>query len=228
MKHASCLFSEDVYSVLTFECLLYLHLGGTSKLFKAHFVYYVGSATLCTKGNRNFRGGKAFVRFKESMFRAFNAFLMSTEMEFPESGMLLTFRGLTCHHSLTYCSKMMVCTECWRGKTIILLKYCFHSFARLQTRGTVYTEDVELTKVNSLFSELAVEIYLETLKRSRKFKECVVSFSMGVEELQESTACGFEDHCETGMFGVKFHLLDHLCEDLDDFWKQKIPGCTHV
>lgn len=32
----------------------------------------------------------------------------------------------------------------------------------------------------------------------------------------------FENHCECGLFSIKFHLLDHLCDDLEKFHTIKV------
>lgn len=50
-----------------------------------------------------------------------------------------------------------------------------------------------------------------------------------MKELDQTTVGVFEDHCETGLFKIKFYLLGHVSEDLDKVdgvrWKHELPRC---
>lgn len=47
--------------------------------------------------------------------------------------------------------------------------------------------------------------------------------------IKEKNPCVlFEVRCETRLFFMKVHPLDHVCEDVFHDWECRVPGCLSV
>lgn len=94
-------------------------------------------------------------------------------------------------------------------------------------KATGYAKGGEQMKVNNLYSELLVKIYASHCRGWGKFDELMLSLRELVKLLKGRTVCLFQEHYETGLFTVKFHLLDKLRKGLKRF-RRNIPRCICV
>lgn len=91
---------------------------------------------------------------------------------------------------------------------------------------TGYTKDGGLTKVNSLYSELVGEKHGRRKSILGKLNECMAWLKQGAAELKERIVCVFENFCESGLFRIIFHILDHILENLDRFESVRFLGIS--
>lgn len=47
-----------------------------------------------------------------------------------------------------------------------------------------------------------------------------------MKDLKERSICTFKDHCELGSFTIKFHVVNHICEDLEKFEIVRFLGAS--
>lgn len=81
-------------------------------------------------------------------------------------------------------------------------------------KATAYIEDAELTKANTVYTELLFELYWKRSKVKRKFKVWMSRLQREVGELNYTMDRLIEDKRQCGLFVMKFNLLDDPCEDL--------------
>lgn len=80
-----------------------------------------------------------------------------------------------------------------------------------------YMGDGDLTKVNSLYSDVVSERYGTHCWGRWKFNERIVTLRKLVKELKERDVCVFQKNFETELFTMNINVADHLHEDLDTF-----------
>lgn len=80
-----------------------------------------------------------------------------------------------------------------------------------------YIEDIQLTKVKTMYPELLLEFCSRSLKGKRDFRELMSSLKTRLRELEASMVRSFEDNCNFELFTKKSHSLDHLCDYLQKF-----------
>lgn len=69
-----------------------------------------------------------------------------------------------------------------------------------------YKKDGELSNVNSLYSELLIEIYSSRWTGPKTFDESMISLRKLVPRVKKRTVSVLEKHCETALFMMKIHI----------------------
>lgn len=83
-------------------------------------------------------------------------------------------------------------------------------------RGTAYVHSAPTTKVYTMY-----EKFVNMLKKDWNGEDAsldvLVVRKAYLKRLKVIRKRTFHEHCETGWYTVKFHLLDHSMEDLEKF-----------
>lgn len=82
-------------------------------------------------------------------------------------------------------------------------------------RATRYIEDEELTKKNTMYSELLLKFYSRCSKMNTDSKACMSPLKGKLGELKDKIVLLIEDHCEWGLASMKLSILYHLRDDLE-------------
>ena len=205
---------NDAYSIFTFEPLHNLHLG-ISKLLKTCTIQLLSSDDLYTHPTKNSRQQRKFSSIKNKVLRSCNALLAAIEAQFPIPGVHVDYskkessvqlNGFFTHDGI----KGMLEAKNYQNMDMI-----FPFIAAFIDRATGLEDTAMLTHVHATYSLL-----MNTLsgKQNGSFTDPEIEeIDEMVKNFKRDVVTLFEPHCDSGLFTLKFHLLDHLCTDLRCF-----------
>ena len=204
----------DIYELFTYEPLHNLHLG-ISKLLKQCTYYYVTSKhkvsfqhirkntkmTISSKKSAIMRGCNNYLRAIQS-----DSGISSLRVDFSSKNASVTLNGLFLETGI----RGML-----EGKDYRNVDFVFPFIAAFIDRITQETK-ADLTSIHVLYSDLLHHLSVEVdnkglnkprLERLRKL----------VQSLKKSSSEFFSRFVDKGLYTLKFHLLDHLPEDIEKY-----------
>lgn len=205
--------SGDVYSIFTFEPLHNLHLG-ISKLVKECTMSYLSSDRLMTGGGE--KGRKPFVKVRTRILRGCNALLATIEREGEVPGVRIDFGKVCGTSGLDGIFTKNGLKGMLEGRDYKGLDKVFPFVAAFIDRCTGHERTAPMTRVHTMYSEIVNEVTGDGEYKIRSEEE-LVKLEERVKEFKRELVERFDDHCESGLYTLKFHLLDHMVEDIRKF-----------
>ena len=205
----------DMYNIFTVEPLHLLHLGISKRLKECIFVYISAlsndeSVFKEPSGNGIIRGAKtALLRGCNSILRAFEAdFRVSNlHVDFSSSQKSAQLNGFFTNTGV----KGML-----EGKDYHQLDMVFPFVAAFIDRASRRTIEAPLTSVCTAYSDL-LNTLMFTKQRGGFSKEDIRKLSDEVLSFKKKATDVLGNLDDINLFTLKFHLLDHLCNDLARF-----------
>lgn len=206
---------EDLYSMFTFEPLHNLHLG-VSRLLKTCLVQYLSSDEIYSHpcGPNGKRKRLSSVRM--ALLRACNAILAHVEEKYALPGLHVDFAktGKTTQLNGLFTADGL--RGMLEGKDYYAVDMVFPFVAAFIDRSLGFEEKCELTRMNVLYIEIINKVLVD--HRDRRWREGELLRLRGeIREFKSVVEGAFASHCPSGLYTLKYHLLDHLVEDLERF-----------
>lgn len=199
---------SDVYSMFTFETLHNLHLGW-SKLLKFCYICYLSSEQVMT--HRPGKPDKPASSMKNSVLRAVNSMLTEIQTKYPMPGRNVDFAKKEASSGLNGLFTNDGLKGMLEGKDYQAVDYIFPFVAAFTDRCLGRVDSHEQTTVHTKYTEL---MNLVTGNGTGVSKPDITEL---VSTLKRTVVETFKDHCEKGLFTLKFHTMDHLAEDISRF-----------
>ena len=212
--------APDAYSIYTFETLHNLYLG-LSKILKICLYKYLGSEEIVVISIRDETKNISLRSKKRALLKFINHTLSQYEREYGVPSLYVDFKkkgNTNCLDGL-YMEKGM--KGMLQGRNFKHLDYVFPLVS--STIDTILNKGNKclLTEVNTLYTEISTKVVHEFAMTGcndediNELEENIIVFKRKCVQL-------FERTCETGLITLKFHLLDHLCDNLRKFGTIKI------
>ena len=202
---------DDVYSIFTFEPLHNLHLG-TSKMLKLLFFLLLSSNLLVCfphmKGKRNVSINSK----RAAILRACNSLLKVLEEDCDISNLHVDFSVKEASTTLNGLFLETGVKGMLEGKDYKQLDYVFPFVMAFVDRITGMIDNGQ-TKVHTMYSDLLYQLY-HNIERNGLNPQTADSLEQHIALFKQTCKDIFEKHVNRGLFTLKFHLLDHLVEDL--------------
>ena len=214
IEEQSNLFSVEVYSTFTFEPLHNLHLG-ISKLLKTCMVQMLNSNSMFTNPNDNRRGQKRYSSMKTAILRGCNSLLAAIQNQYPLSGVNVDFSKKEASTSLNGLFTADGLKGMLEAKEYRAIDYVFPFVAAFVDRALGNEKNPHQTIIHSMYSGLLRYILCDI--RGEVGKDIRCEIQMRVSNLKKKVVEIYGPHCENGLFTLKFHLLDHLSEDITNY-----------
>ena len=208
------LIPGDIYGLFSFEPLHNLHLG-ISKILKQGTFAYISSNHQVGFVNSKRRTKIAISSKKTSILRACNSYLRvidensgitSLRVDFSTKAASATLNGLFLENGV----RGML-----EGKDYRNVDMVFPFVCAFLDRKTQETSGV-LTKISTMNSSLLTMLYYE-IDRKGLTAERLSTLRDRIRMLKIDMASFYKRFTQTGLFTLKFHLLDHLAEDLSKY-----------
>ena len=202
----------DIYDLFTFEPLHNLHLG-ISKLLKQCTFHYVTSkhrvsfqhmrksikVTIGSKKSPILRGCNNYLRAIQE-----DSGMSSLKVDFSSKNASITLNGLFLENGI----RGML-----EGKDYKTVDFVFPFIAAFIDRITQEKSCV-LTSIHVSYSEL-IHLLNVGIDREGLTKRKLSTLRNMVRNLKEKASSFFSNYVEKGLYTLKFHLLDHLAEDVE-------------
>lgn len=130
------------------------------------------------------------------------------------------------HPNLIYCSRLFDCKEYWKGWTASLWTFYSHLVLVFWSWTRLFGK-APMKKVSTMYSDLIrclTEYWIDEESNGTRLMELGARIRH-LKELRKST---FERHCETVLYTLMFHLLDHVVEDVERFGNLKTLNALPV
>lgn len=205
----------DLYSLFTFEELHNLDLG-ISKLLKICFVLYLSSGELKDVTFNGTVKKRSLSSLKTLLLRACNSYLSfindthslpDLNVDFSRKDSSLQLNGLFLHSGV----RGML-----EGKDYRNVDKVFPFVMAFVDRVLGHTTSCPLTNIAVLYSEIRL-VHLHQYAHAGCSAKDISILKQKIDSLKECTIQLFKDHCDHGLFTLKFHLLSHLVNDLERF-----------
>jgi len=205
---------SDIYELFTFEPLHNLHLG-ISKLLKQCTYYYVTS-----KHRVSFQHFKRNARVtigskKAAILRGCNTYLRAIDEDSGMSSLRVDFSSKNASITLNGLFMENGIRGMLEGKDYKTVDYVFPFIAAFIDRIT-QEQDGKLSSIHILYSELLQHLFVEIDRYGLTEKKLSVLRNK-VSTLKEKASSFFSKYVERGLYTLKFHLLDHLVDDIEKY-----------
>ena len=212
--------APDVYSIYTFEMLHNLYLG-LSKILKICLYKYLGSDELVVMTIRDEEKKVVLRSKKKAILKFINHTLSQYEREYGVPSLYVDFKKKGNTNSLDglYLEKGM--KGMLQGRNFKHLDYVFPMVC--STIDTILNKGDKclLTEVNTSYTELCTKV-VHDFPITGCNDEDINELEKEIIVFKRKCVQLFEPTCETGLITLKFHLLDHLCDNLRKFGTVKI------
>ena len=206
--------SDDLYNIFTFEPLHNLHLG-ISKLLKSCTFQLVSSKYPARYSFGKKTTSSTMQSKKVPLLSACNTLLRTMEKDSGLPDLHIDFSSKDASSRLNGIFLTKGLRGMLEGKDYRNLDTVFPFVASFLDTATGSTTG-DLTEVHTLYIELVR--YLEFIdKNSGVTDEILKALTTKLGTFKGKTVKLFEPYVDTGLFTLKFHLLDHLVEDLSKF-----------
>ena len=215
LKHTNPSFIPvDIYELFTYEPLHNLHLG-ISKLLKQCTYYYVTSKHRVSFQHVR-RNAKMTIGSKKSaILRGCNSYLRAIETDSGISYLRVDFSSKNASVTLNGFFLETGVRGMLEGKDYRNVDFVFPFVAAFIDRITQESNG-DLTTIHVLYSELlrhlSSVVYNKGLTKSR-----LQTLRTLVQSLKKNSNDFFSRFVEKGLYTLKFHLLDHLPEDIEKY-----------
>lgn len=207
--------SPDLYSIFTFEPLHNLFLG-VLKFVKTCMIQYVSSNDLYTKHSGRGKRPRMFSSIRTSVLRGCNTALAEFQKYYVMPGVKVDFSK---HEGSSQLNGIFVqdgLRGMLEGKDYRTLDMSFPFIFGYVGTWLGYYEDASLTRVHVMYTDLVNRVMSDNNSNGwstedlEELRSTVLLFKKQVWAL-------FGPHCDRGLNTLKFHLLDHLVDDLQRF-----------
>lgn len=216
--------SSDLYSILTYEPLHNLFLG-LSRLLKFCLILYLSSKLLSTKQSGRGKKPRVFNSIKTAVLRGCNTVLAEFQKYYVPPGLRVDFSK---HEGSSQLNGIFVqdgLRGMLEGKDYRTLD-CFFPFIFAYVDSWLgYSEEAPLTKIHVLYTDLVNRLMSDNYSNGwsdaelQDLRSTVLTFKKQVWSL-------FGPHCDRGLNTLKFHLLDHLVDDLQRFGTVRVLSAS--
>lgn len=76
--------------------------------------------------------------------------------------------------------------------------------------------------MSTMYSEFLAELYSISSTRNTDFKAWTLWLEWRVRQVKNTIARLFENHFKCELFTMKFHLLHHLCNEVEKFCSMRV------
>ena len=205
---------DDLYNIFTFEPLHNLHLG-ISKLLKSCTYQLVSSKYPATYSFGKKTTSSTMQAKKVPLLSACNTLLRCMEADSGLPDLHIDFSSKDASSRLNGIFLTNGLRGMLEGKDYRNLDTVFPFVASFLDTVTG-SKSGDLTTVHTLYTELVRT--LEVIdKRTGVTQEILQVLATKIERFKHQTVKLFEPYVDNGLFTLKFHLLDHLVEDLSKF-----------
>jgi len=213
--HHRSLMLSDVYSIFTFESLHNLHLG-TSKMLKSCFSEYLYTTDVITFPAGPRRKQRVMSSQRSNILKSFNAILAEIEKNYPATGLHVDFSKKEKSAQMNGFYLRDGVRGMLEGKNYRAVDMVFPFLAAFFDRAVGFSQDPSFTALNTMYTDIMVCV-LHDYPRSGISSEDVEDLGNRVLQFKEAVIAFFGDYCDKGVFTLKFHLLDHMVDDLRRF-----------
>lgn len=203
----------ELFALYLYEPLHNLHLG-ISKLIKLACAGRLTDKELRTSAMaKNRSKTRSFVSARAAILSAANEILRQLEKEFPARGLRVAFGSAEKGRRYNGFFKSDGIVGMLEAKDFQALDMVFPFIGAYIDRCCGEVETSPTTRIFTMYSEILMMVYRRRMKPGwteqdlKKLKEKIVRFKKEAVELYES-------YQASGMGTLKFHLLDHLVDDL--------------
>lgn len=205
----------DVYSIFTFESLHNLHLG-ISKLLKNCILQRMASDMLTTFPDGPPSKQKKMISHRSKLLMATNAILADIQKNYPAPGLQVDFSKKEASVQLNGFFMKEGIKGMLEGKNYRSVDMVFPFISAFIDRVTGFENAADMTRVCTLYTEIMTSA-LYDFPRNPPDSEIISEFKKKVQYFKVLTIKTFQDFCVSGLFTLKFHLLDHMVEDMERF-----------
>ena len=207
----SLFIPRSLYDIFTYEPLHNLHLG-ISKMLKQLTFHLVGSDKEVHFCNAKKKGPIKFHTKKMAILRACNSLLRAFEKSDTISSLHIDFstKDNTCRlNGILLEAGVRGMLE---GKDYRNLDFVFPFVAAYVDKISGCTSN-GLTLVHTMYSDL-LTVLLDDVERDGVNDDSIRAISKRIASFKKECVKCFSPYVSNGLFTLKFHLLDHLTDDL--------------
>lgn len=206
---------NDRFSVFTVEPLHLLHLGISKKLKECTVGYLSVTDKEVLLAVRNKRRKKAS-SCKSQLLNGCNNLLSAYQKEFPIPGLQVSFSTAQKSSQLNGFFTSTGVKGMLEGKDYAAVDTVFPFIAAFLDRAIGCADNPALTTVHTLYSDIVNQLLYTKPERKLHGNENVVT-SETIRRLKMVAKNLFEDLEDFNLFTLKFHMLDHIAEDVSRF-----------
>jgi len=204
-----------VYSMFTFESLHNLHLG-ISKLLKNCFLEFLQSNQVMTWPNGTRKQKKVLSSQRSNVLKAANAILAEIEKKYPATGIHVDFSKKEKTAQLNGFFLRDGVRGMLEGKNFRSIDLVFPFIASFIDRALGFQGNPVITTVKTMHTEVMVTC-LHDFPRKGVSEVDLQDFEKKIYNFKKTVMQFYGKYCEKGLFTLKFHLLDHMVEDMRKF-----------
>lgn len=201
----------SLYEIFTYEPLHNLHLG-ISKLLKTLTFELVGSEKIVSFRSAKKSSKAKFSSKRTAILRACNSLLRAIEKDCTTTSMHIDFSTKETSSALNGFFLESGIRGMLEGKDYRNLDYVFPFVAAFIDRVTG-CEEGGITTVHTVYSYLLFRLFTEVEQHGISHIEAL-KIRASIKRLKKECKRVFDPYVQKGLYTLKFHLLDHLVEDL--------------
>lgn len=214
MEQYPSFLPSSMYEILTFEPLHNLHLG-ISKLLKTMTFELIGSDKPVRFLGTSKKGRVKFCSKRVPVLRACNSLLRAMQDDCTTRSIHIDFSTKEASSALNGIFLQTGIRGMLEGKDYRNLDYVFPFVAAFVDRISG-CEEGGITAVHTLYSNLLFKLFTEIENDGISYIE-LRKIEALVRRLKKECKRLFDPYVKKGLYTLKFHLLDHLVEDLGKY-----------
>ena len=212
---SSTMVMEDIYSMFTFESLHNLHLG-VSKQMKQCLSEYFNSSIPCHAIHQTRKPPRPISSYRMNILRAVNSILATIEKDFGAPGLHIDFSK---HERSTQLNGLYVregLRGMLEGKNYRALDMVFPIIVGFLERCLGFASAPVLTDLHVRYSELMLKTQFDIVE-SGVSPAVVAQLKEDIHNFKQEMVAVYGPHSSHGLYTLKFHLLDHLADDIGKY-----------
>lgn len=214
--------SVDLYSIFTFEPLHNLHLR-ISNLVKGYTVGYLYSHRLIINGVRI--GCSLLVTVRTRIMRACSPMLAIIEKKENMRVVKIVFGKVGGRSRLSRILTKIALKAILEGRDYKAIYKVFPFVAAFIDRCSEKQKTAPLKGKHAMYGLIVIEVTGDGERATRDVQE-LSNIEEKVRAFKKDVVDGLHDHCNSGLYTLKFHLLDHLGENMRRFGPLSVPDAS--
>jgi len=203
-----------LYTIFTFEMLHNLHLG-LSKLLKRSVYNYISSRRVVRMSLLTGNKERVIGSMKNQILKACNSILRDIQENNHTPGLHFDFSTKDCSKQLNGIFTNDGLKGMLEGKDYRNLDYVFPFVTAFIDKITGQNNNPELTEINIIYTDIVNEL-TRPIQKVNLQQKCD-KLRKKIKKWKDLYKAFFEKYCDEGLFTLKYHLMDHLVDDLEKY-----------